>query len=419
MNKWLIILAALLWSVPSTAQGADLDAAWNAFHRAQTALLEVLQNQYPEQVNTTHLLQMTAVLNAADRDVLLRAGLDAPTLQQLSRRIDQLTAELQQFGKAEIHNPDVSIGACGVWTDDALYALSVINDILGGVLAAIQWACEETVGGFNSVNACVYPEMAVQAFAGATETGDFCIKDIAHGVSVAIYDTNKSIAEQMNDLFDEPLGSRARAADMNALILELEDIQAQLDFYFPRYLPAIQQRQAAAEAELTAQNTQLLDAQTRQHTLQQQQIVLNARLQDINQRLADTRQGAVDARNRNQALLQRVGQIRDSLNAINQLNDEASDELHRMHTVLTLLQTDGGAVLKLQLPAHLGGELEQVRELVLQHLLMAQTAGFNTAAAQSLINQGDGAFNQGKYRQAYQLYAEGYRAITTGQRRQP
>jgi len=414
MTKNKLILLLVLISTIVSAQVDDFETAWNDFISSHQELLLFAESEYPEQVALLDLRSANTLLSQSEMQSMQVAGISTSKLLLMTEKVRSLIPKLKQhsINKATAIDADVSISACQGWTDEAVYGLSITNDILGAVLAGMTWSCEQTVGGFNSALACFWPEVSVQVFAAITEIGDFCISDISRGVLIATDETNRSIVEHLNTLLDEDMNTRASTALVNELATDVIETRQKIDDYFPTYFPAIRLRQDSTALEADDQAVSLLELLSRHQSLQQQQIILNARLVDIDERAADSHLGAEEIRVDTQQILQQISGLNSQLQSQNNYTADKVRILNHDHMVMTLIQTDGGKVIDYRLPAFQGGQLESVRELVQASIIMAQNAGFNISTSQVLFNLGDGAYNLTDYNKAYSNYAKAYLAIT-------
>jgi len=305
-----------------------------------------------------------------------------------------------------------AIGACGPWDHTATYGMSISMGIAANVLAAVNWACEETIGGFNSALACAVPNGVYQGFASLVEVGSFCNESNEHDDQVELSEEVREVGRYVGQELDEELGSRASAVQGQQAQEASDTIQSTLDAYFPVYFPLIEQRQGHQADQVAGQSQQLTDLRTRLANLQQEQRLLLARLEDINRRAADIQQENSEIRTDTQASL---GELNGAGAQIHQLDmnlDARLVDVRQIRLAMQLSDLSSGRDFDNALPIFQGGRLERVREMVYQSLLMAQAAGFAVTDALARFAVGDASYNQGDFRQAYTHYAAAYQLIT-------
>jgi uncharacterized coiled-coil protein SlyX len=305
-----------------------------------------------------------------------------------------------------------SIGSCGLWNHDATYGMSITLGLLGNVLAAVSWACEETVGGFNGALACAVPNGAYQAFASLVEVGSFCNESNEHDDQLEVFNKTHAIGQYVGDKLDDELASRATVEQGQQAEDKTGAIQSTLDDYFPVYFPLIEQRQAEQADQVNQQDQQLTDIQTRLADLQDQQRLLLARLQDINQRAADIQQENTETRDDTQSIRQGLQAAQGQVQGLDMNLDARVLDNRQLFLAMQLVDLTTGRDINNALPLFQGGRLERVREMVNHALAMAQAAGFDVTAAQARFAQGDTAYNQQQYNTAYHHYAAAYQLIT-------
>ncbi len=323
-----------------------------------------------------------------------------------------LDQEIQALVNDGFSESNRSIATCGAWNHSATYGMSIAQGVAGNVLAAVNWLCEETIGGFNTALACAVPNGVYQGFASLVEVGSFCNEANEHDDQVELSHNIRTIGGYVGEQLDEELGSRATVTQGQDAQQDTDSIQSTLDSYFPLYFPIIEQRQEQQADQADVQNQQLTDVQSRLLALQQKQIVLLARLEDTNRRGADAQQEHTEIRNDTQQLLPGLDSASGQVQQLNLNLDARLLKIRHLNLARQLAGLTSGRDFSNALPVFQGGQLERVREMVNESLNMAQAAGFDVSASLGHFAQGDQAYNQNNYSQAYAEYAAAYQLIT-------
>ena len=413
----LLFLCSGAWGGESqTRADAAMREAWLRFEQ----VMQDWRARYPQRLpELTQVGMPTARLNdfllALNRSGVSAAQLSAVT-ETVQRSLDMTVLPPATRDATAYDGGDTVIGACGGASFGQAFNLSVTTGLLENVMAAVSWACEETVAGFNDASACAYPQLELQGLKGFLEDTRFCVEDIERGVHVATFKTVYSLGEHLDAQLDAELESRASAEQVDDLKEQVKQVQDTLDAYFPVYFPAIALRQQQTADQAAQQGVQLTDVQQRLQNRQQDQRLLLALLEDSNRRQADTRQDALEVRSDTQDIRQHLSIIRSRLTGEQASLSAEARVLRDWGLALQVVQRnavtgDNPWPLRYYLPVFQGGELETVREWVYENMQMAQAAGFDITPAQARFALADGQYNMGGFAQALDDYIAAYRLI--------
>ncbi len=350
----------------------------------------------------------------AEKKLLLDPGMAGSQSRVTTWILDSLNIdqEIQALAKSDFPEAGRSIATCGAWNHSATYGMSIVQGVAGNVLAAINWVCEQSTGGFNTALLCAVPNAEYQGFASLVEVGSFCNEANEHDEQVELSHNIRTIGGYVGEQLDEELGSRATVVQGQDAQQDTETIQSTLNAYFPVYFPAIEQRQEQQADQADVQNQHLTDVQSRLSALQQKQIVLLARLEDTNRRGADAQQQHTEIRNDTQQILPGLDSASGQVQQLNLNLDARLVKIRHLNLARQLAGLTSGRDFSHALPVFQGGQLERVREMVNESITMARAAGFDVSASVGRFAQGDQAYNQNHYSQAYADYAAAYQLIT-------
>ena len=153
-------------------------------------------------------------------------------------------------------------------------------------------------------------------------------------------------------------------------------------------ISVVQGQVAGLQSQVLAQGQELMN-----RIAQQQQEVLNHLMVQGQDLVALIRQTG--------------GDLGDDLTAF-------QDQDLRLKIEANLAIEGGRNIAFFALPQAFGGVLEMVRGLVGETIETAVAAGFNIRNAESVLARGDGLFNDGDYRGAYDAFAKAYREAASG-----
>ncbi len=423
---------------------SSLSASDDLATRYQLAYLDLIELvDRTQQLSISSLDQSISLqyandqINALTADDLLFISENSPDIYQLESVILKLHRQVYELetqflavnqshtrtsqtrsedGDIEIPPIDV-FGECDATTPSLAIASLTTKAVLEEALSVARGGCLQTVvvGGTGGNNAllCEGLEIAAVAAATAFEAEEFCLSEKRAGTGEAIYDLSSNIATFLNSRFDDDISTRATQESVNAVQDSvdnanetLNDVETSLNDNFPvieNDLEATLSNLSQLETGLGGVVAQLQDLQFR---AQIQQIDLS----DVQFRTADLQQLADETRTDTLNILQNLAAL-----ATDQAQSSAAAQADLAEAnrdrIAAVLGNQNASVIRYQLPAAQGGELEEVREVVIQSLASITQIGGQVGNATKAINMGDQAFNNGDFLTAYQRYAEAYLAL--------
>ncbi|GAB4194763.1 MAG: hypothetical protein Tsb002_26620 [Wenzhouxiangellaceae bacterium] len=375
--------------------------------------------QHVDSLSDEQLQQLADGLPAAaeieNRLRQLRLELDAiqamPTVG--TKTDDVRAADGPGVRTIDFPEPEVEIAECANTSASSALALLGIKFLLEEILAGVKWACHETVAGFNSAAACVTPEVLANVAKAGFEFAEFCLKEKGSANSEAMRQTVRNIGEHLNEFVDTKVSTRSTQVSVNAIDTAvatantaLTDIQTDLDEQFP----LISANFGDVIDDLTSLSLRLNGLVAQAQDLQQRVQISQVEIQDIDLRTADIQQRAEEIRDDTQSLLLQMTTTRQQLASHDLAVGQGLTRARRERIAEILSDPDRRIVLYL-VPSQLGGELEEVREVLIRAIAAIQAIGGKTTTAVSLLAQGDQAFNGQQYPEAYDFYAQAYRSL--------
>ncbi|GAB4199063.1 MAG: hypothetical protein Tsb002_34330 [Wenzhouxiangellaceae bacterium] len=366
-------------------------------------------------------------LTALDPHTLDQLAAISPPLNTMQQRLDlaqqqyELALLLDDQRDADpivFPTPQPTVAACaGVRSTQALATFSTWG-VVREAIAAAKWECLQTVLGENSATACTPLNILSTSLEFAFRGEEACLTEQRDATAVALFQTQKNIANYLNGQLDQPLSSRANGEDFAQLASDINQAQQLLS----TLQSTLNSDFSSAELQLSSVNQDL-------QSLAQSVGALTAALNDIRFRIQETQVDIEDAQQRAAQAQALSGEIRGDTQqlrtrlltlhaALNNLGATVDARLSGLRRTAygESLANPQARVFRYQLPLALGGELERSRDVLIESIIAFDQLGAKTSAAEALLMQGDAAYNQQNYLQAYQLFAQGYRALVAPQR---
>ncbi len=287
--------------------------------------------------------------------------------------------------------------------------------ILSAVVEAAKFTCLQQVAGENSATACTVLEIAAVTAEFVYREGDFCRGESRAAKGEAILQLDRNIGAFFNEAVDQTAISSRTSQDavdqvtVSTLAADnvLIDIQNTIDTNFVTISDDLDV--TLAELQDLTENLTNLIAETEDVQFRTQ--INQVNIQDVQTRTADLQQSGEEIRQDTQDLISVTGMLQTTADELTSAVADGFILLNRDEIARALANPDY-TVPEYVTPAEHGGQLEEVREVVIQAIvLMDSISPGNTGTALTLLTQGDQAYNAENYLAAYNLFAQAYRAI--------
>ncbi len=282
------------------------------------------------------------------------------------------------------------------------------------VIAQAKAACEQTEFGTNAALGCVAPEVASASAEITSELADFCFAQQRAAKGSSVFETEKSIGEHLNTFVDAKLSTRASqgaADDVQRQVDATTTTTGELETALAADVNQVKTSMANARnattqlvAELRALNAQATDIQFRN------QINLT-NIEDVQRRVASVEAIAAELETNLAEIVISAAAIRSSIEGTSSEIDSGL-QLARRDSIERTLADSQRVVVDYVLPESQGGQLEEVREVVIRTILdISESDPTNTTGALALLTIGDASFNRADYFSAYAAYGTAYRIL--------
>ncbi len=275
------------------------------------------------------------------------------------------------------------------------------------VLAAAKWVCLETALGENTASTCTPLSVAVALYDAPFELGSYCLLNQNQAVTNNTFSTMNNISTDINEFIDTKFSDLNSQDALDSTQASTDEINNSLDSNLPVF-----------QADLNSVLNQLNGANNQLNTIFAQAESLLSRVQfnqvdvenlalttsDVNQRAQEIRQDTQRLKSRAAGLINQI----TSLNQQAQIMLKASMS---QQIEFNLARSVSLAPLSYQLPFTLGGQLELVREKLINHIITVESLNGETTAVRKLLRTGDQAFNSGQYKLAYNNFSSAYKAL--------
>lgn len=314
----------------------------------------------------------------------------------------------------EFPEPETTIAACANLSSTAAFEGFVSFYTVREILVGLTWPCLETVLGENDSSACTAFAVVDAGLEAANKFLQACLQEQRDAYLDAILDTEENIADHLNEFVDATTSSRASQDSVDDLQDDVTDT-----------LNLLSDFQTSLDSDLSDVENQLDEVLTELNDLIDNAISLASTANDIqfrvqeNQidvedaqiRAADAQETAEEIRTDTQSIIASVSEVQTSLGSLEvDINNGLAQS--RKAALVATLADPNSQVIRYQLPIVSGGELERVRELVIQTIISFGNLGVKTTTALSLVAMGDQAYNDQGYLLAYGFFAEAYQQLT-------
>ncbi|AVP99102.1 hypothetical protein C7S18_18860 [Ahniella affigens] len=283
------------------------------------------------------------------------------------------------------------------------------------ILAAAKWACLQTEAGENSAFLCTALAIETEALQTEYDQESFCLGDQRDATLSALAQTQSNVVDHLNQRADATVSSRATQSaldtmqdSLDSLLIRLAELRTTVstdDHQANAELADLLDDALALANGLTALAADIHDAQFRMQAAQ-------VNVEDVQDRLADLQAMMLPLTQHGEAIRGQQRQVADALTAAQTAQQTAASEQRDRHLALAL-GAPNRVVIRYRLPAAQGGELERSREVLIRALNAYAALGINTDAASAKLVAGDQAYNLGNPLEAYDLYGQAYRLLTT------
>lgn len=378
--------------------------------------------------SVTAQMQLSSYRNSlaklvTDIDLLTTAQLEfitqyAPPAALLQNRIDTVQRALAEDGvsvrQIEFPEPETTIAACESISStegfDSLVSFYTAREIL----VALTFPCLESVAGENDATACTAFKVIDAALEAVNKGVQSCLQEQRDAYLDAILETEENIADHLESFVDATTSSRATQdsvddmqsdvtsglgllttlrSDLDTDLLTLEDdMDDVIDDLDNLISDAIDLASIASDIQFRVQENQV-------------------DIEDAQTRAADAQETAEEIRTDTQSIISAIETLQTDFDGFTATLSSGL-EGSRQAALIAALANENTRIVRFQLPNAVGGELEQIRELVIQTLTAFNSIGLDTKASSILLTQGDIAYNQGQYLDAYRFFAEAYRTLT-------
>ncbi len=393
----------------SVEQQAFLDQLNSEIMLMDISQLELMIQNLP----SIEILQARALQAQQALETSITLAQDFPTIP--------ITRNSSESGEIEFPNPQVDaivpgtdFRPCQNIPSELGFSLITAWGIVAEVLAGMKWSCVQTIAGENAAELCSPANIATDAAKFSSLAVDFCLQEQRDAYLQAILDTETNIADYLNEYIDTTVASRATQDSVDILQGDVDDVNAKLSVV-----------QSSLNSDFTGTENSLnnvisdLDVLTADLTsltaivddIRFRSQVNQVDIEDAQLRAADAQQQATEIREDTQVMIASLSTFQSSLDDIS--NSIQSGLTQQTQAALSDALADPDSnIIRFKAPASVGGELEQAREVVIRAIVAFNNIGAKTTTAQSLLAQGDAAYNQQNYLAAYDLFSQAYQALT-------
>lgn len=326
-------------------------------------------------------------------------------------------APLFESGSGEIifPEPDASIDACNNIPTEVGFSLLTSWQIVNDVLVAMKWGCIQTTLGENAAELCSPSNIATDLAKFGYKGAELCLKEQRDAYLNAILGTDENIANYLSDFADTTVESLATQDSVNTLQEEVTDANTKLSTLantLSADFSSTESNLSVALDDLDSLTFNLNNLIAISDDIQFRSQVNQVDIEDAQLRAADVQESAEEIREETQALITSLSLLENSLQGIvADINSELTAQTQA--ALATALADASSNVIRFKAPAAAGGALEQAREIVIQAILAFTSLGADTSTAQALLVQGDQAYNQADYFNAYDFFAQAYQSLIT------
>ncbi len=306
----------------------------------------------------------------------------------------------------DFFKPDPSFGCDNVDPGDVILALA--NKFVSAeIVSAAKWACLETVFGENAAATCIAFQVIAFVDKGLFEVGEHCLKDQNSAVNTAMFSTVDSIGTNLNDFVDATISSRATEESAQNVEDSVDSANSNMGDYFP----VLDSNLTTALVNLDFANDQINNIHSQADSLLFRVQVDQIEIETIEVTTSDIQQRAEEIRDDTQSLILNMKTLLTSMTGLNKQSESMVDDIISEQIEFVLARPTTKAPLSFQIPASHGGQLEQVRELIITQLNSVAVFGADVSKVQASIRTGDDYYNSGQFKNAYTNYSTAYQTL--------
>jgi hypothetical protein len=275
------------------------------------------------------------------------------------------------------------------------------------ILAASKWECLQTALGVNTSELCTPLSITADIFDALYAGGEHCLLDQNEAVTTSIFGNIEGIDSDIIEYIDSKISDVTSQDQLD----DTQDSTNDLNVSLNDNLPVFESNLTLTQSRLDQTNNQLnviiAKAQSLLNRVQTNQI----EIENLAINIADAQQEAIEIREDTQTLLTSAANLIIQIAAINQETQTKVKSAFTQQIEFALARPANASPLHFQLPLALGGQLELVREKLINNISTVESLGGKTAVARKLLLLGDQAFNSSQYSLAYNNYSDAYKAL--------
>ena len=345
---------------------------------------------------------------------LLRSRLESN--QQLIKASSGTGAGKGTSGTRQIAfpEPETTIAACENVSSSEGFESLLTFYTARELLVALTFPCLESVAGENDASACTAFKVVDAALEAANKGVQACLQEQRDAYLDTILDTEENIADHLESFVDATTSSRATQdsvddvqTDITTGLGLLDTLQSDLD----SDLLSLESDMDTVINDLDALITDAVSLAATTSDIQFRVQENQVDIEDAQTRAADAEATAEEIRTDTQSIISAIETLQNDLDGYTSTLSTGLAETQRA-ALIGALADENTHIVRFLLPGSAGGELEQIRELVIQTITAFSNLGIDTSNSSKLLIQGDAAYNQGQYINAYNLFAQAYRTLT-------
>lgn len=423
--KSAICLACLVLALAANSQTDD--SGPEAYRQVILQSLDILDQATllnGNEIDRSALQQLYSRIQLMDAPSLELLAANGPPLSVLQAR-QQQSMELLQVAMAEQQNgaatrtiefptPQTSISLCETVTSTGTFVVFDIWAVIREILSATRWVCVQELAGFNAAEDCTVESVLDKFYEFEYLALDACLAEQRDAYLDTILETDENIADHLSDFVDatvSSLGSQDSVDDVQSDVTSNLSLLDDLDTSLSADLSSIEDDLGDVLDDLDTLSTDAISlaslASDIQFRVQENQVDV----EDAQTSAAAAQSTAEEIRTDTQSIISDLTDLQSNVDSLQDAISATLAQSFKAAMVAVLANPDGG-VIRYQLPASSGGELENIRELVIQTISAFDSLGIKVTGAQALLSQGDAAYNQQEYLTAYDFFAQAYQSLT-------
>jgi hypothetical protein len=299
------------------------------------------------------------------------------------------------------------LAACAGFNGDTVLLTLTNKFIADEILADSKWECLQTVLGENLAEGCTPLSIIVAVDDALFELGEFCRLNQNEAVTGNIFGNIRGISSDIFEYIDTEISDVNSQDQLNMT----QDSTNHLNATLNENLPVFESDLTQALSRLDQTNNQLNVIFAQAESILTRVQISQIEIENLAIISADAQQQAIEIRQDTQTLLISTANLIIQIAAINQETQTKVKSAFTQQIEFALARSAKAAPLHFQLPLALGGQLELVREKLINNISTVESLGGKTAAVRKLLLLGDQAFNSSQYSLAYNNYSDAYKAL--------